>query len=226
MADLQEVDGRQKPSLDEESLDRRSRIPRQQRRELAMADDHHDRAVVDVLGRDRPDGIGLRGIHDLDRCRRTQREGLSGTSHGHRQVRISGDVHHEPVMRGVLEGDGRVEEAVHAEAIYDVDEPGDVVLVRVREHDNVDLAIEEGQVLAEPAQCQLGVRPAVNQHRRPVRCFHQDGVSLADVEHGDVEQPIRPRDDRDRQQHGDQPCTGRQRPCDPPHERSDPAGSR
>ena len=87
------------------------------------------------------------------------------------------------------------------ESIEDVDQPGDVVLVRVAQHEQVDAPREERQVRADAAQRELRVRTAVDQHRRAVRRLDEDRVALADVEHGQVEAPVRARRDRDREQH-------------------------
>ena len=78
-----------------------------------------------------------------------------------------------------------MEHRADPEAVEHVDEPGDVVLVRVAEHEQVDAAGEERQVRADPAQRELGIRAAVDEHRRAARRLDQDRVALADVEHRD-----------------------------------------
>jgi hypothetical protein len=89
-----------------------------------------------------------------------------------------------------------------------------VVLVRMRQHQQVDASHEERQVRADAAQRQLRIRPAVDEHRRSARRLDQDGVALADIERGDVQASIWLRAERDRQQHGDEADADRQRAKD------------
>ena len=77
------------------------------------------------------------------------------------------------------------------ESIEDVDQPGDVILVRVRQNEQVDATGEEREVGAQPAEGELRVRPAVDQHRRTARSLDEDRVALADIEHGQVHPPVR-----------------------------------
>jgi hypothetical protein len=151
VADLEEIDRRQEPAIDEEPLHRLARVTGEECGEGAVPDDHHDRAVVDVLSGDRSDRIGLGWVHDLHRRRWAERERLAGARDGHCEVRIGGDVRDEGVVGRVLKRDGGIEESADPESVDHVHQPGDVVLVCVRQDHHIEVPIEERQVLAEPA---------------------------------------------------------------------------
>ena len=78
MPDLQDIDRLENAALDQVLLDRPLGVAGQQRAEPAVAQQRHDRAVVDItLGRS-ASGIGFARIQNLERDAITQIEPLSG----------------------------------------------------------------------------------------------------------------------------------------------------
>ena len=152
MADLEEVDRRDRASADERRLDRGLRVASEQGREARMAEQQHDRAVVDVALREWCGCIDHGRVDDLDRGGSVEREPLPGARDADRHAPPDCGVGEERAVRGVLEVGSGVQEGPDAEAVEDVHEAGDVVLVRVREDHDVDGAPEERQVRAEAAQ--------------------------------------------------------------------------
>ena len=83
-----------------------------------------------------------------------------------------------------------MERRADPEAVAHFDEAGDVVVVRMRQHQKVDGTAEERPVRANATKGQVGIRSAVDQRGRATRSLDQDRVPLADVEDGDVEHPV------------------------------------
>ena len=69
-------------------------------------------------------------------------------------------------------------------------EPGDVVLVRMRQHQDVDAAIPRRQALVERGQHPARVRAAIDHHAAPTSALDEDPVALPDVHHDDVGRAI------------------------------------
>jgi hypothetical protein len=196
--DLEDVDARDEPAADQKSLDRTLRITGQQCREPAVADENDDRSIVDVALGKGACRIRLGRVEHLDRGGLVERDRLSGSGDGDGRPRAR-RIGHEAVVRRIRKWDARVQDGSHPESLEDFHQSGDVVLVRVAEEQDVDLAREEGKVCAQAAQGQLGIRPAVDQHRGSARRLEEDGVALADVEHGHMQQAVWPRPYRDRE---------------------------
>lgn len=57
-----------------------------------------------------------------------------------------------------------LEDPAHPVPLQDADEAGDVVLVRMRQHDQVDPAIPRRDAGVELQEQPIGVRSAVHQH--------------------------------------------------------------
>ena len=192
VADLEDIDRSDQATRDECGLDRRLGVTGQQCREAAHLEQQHDRSVVDVaLGKRRVD-VGLCRIEDGGGGARSEIEALARACQDGRDGG-SGRIGHQAVVGRVLERDPGVQHGADAVAIQHVDEPGDVVLVRMADHEHVDPSGEERQVRPDPSQRQLGVRPAVDERRRAVGRLDQDGVPLPDVEHREMQQPVRTR---------------------------------
>jgi hypothetical protein len=96
-------------------------------------------------------------------------------------------------------------------SVEHVDEPGHVVLVGVAHDEDVDATGEERSIGPDAPQRQLGIRPAVDEHRCSVRRLDEDRVALPDVENGQVELTVRPLRDRDRKEERDEAAEDRQR---------------
>jgi hypothetical protein len=95
-------------------------------------------------------------------------------------------------MGRALEADAGVEDGPDPESRQDLDQPGDVILVRMAQHEQVDAAREEREIGAQPAEGELGVRTTIDEHGGAVRRLDQDRVTLTDVQHGDVQEAVRP----------------------------------
>ena len=102
-----------------------------------------------------------------------------------------GGIGEEALIRRILDGNAAMQHGSDVEAIEDVNQPGDVILVRVRQDEQVDATREEGEVGAQPPEGELRVRPTVDQHRGAARSLDEDRVALADVEHGQVQTSVR-----------------------------------
>ncbi len=79
----------------------------------------------------------------------------------------------------------RLEHAPHPVALQHPDETRDVVLVGVREHDDVEAPIPGRQGGVEFGEDAVWVRAAIDEHPRPVAALHEDCVALAHVKHDD-----------------------------------------
>ena len=199
MPDLQHVDRLEQAPGRERGLDRRLRVAGQQCREAPELEPQDDGAVVDVtLGKGRV-GVLLRGIEDARGHSGAKVERLAGPEQRDLHASV-GRIGQQSVIGRIAEGNSGVEHRPDPEPVQDVDQSGDVVLVRVADHEQVDAPREEGQVRTNPAQRQLRFRTAVDQHRPAVWRLDEDRVALADIEHRQVEEPVWARGDRDRQQ--------------------------
>jgi hypothetical protein len=210
MADLEEIDHGDRPTCQQRCLDGGLGIPCQQGREAAVREEQHDRSVVDVTLGKRRGGFGGARIEHRQRRGAIERDSLPGAGDDDGRgglVRIG----QEALEGWVLVRDPGLKDRPDAEAVEHVDEARDVVLVRVREHQQIDMAHEERQVCADAAEGQFGVWTAVDQHRCAARRFDQDRVALADVERGDMQSTVGLRAERDRQQDRDEPRGDRQR---------------
>ena len=78
MTDLQEVDGWQQAAGQQGRLDGFLGVAGQERREAAVTEEHHDRAVIDVTLGQRCQGVGCRRVDDLDRRCRVEGQHLPG----------------------------------------------------------------------------------------------------------------------------------------------------
>ena len=86
-------------------------------------------------------------------------------------------------------------------SLEDADEAGDVVLVRVRQHDDVDPPIPGRDPRVELEQQAVRVRPAVDEHPGAVARLEQDRVPLTDVQHDEPGRPQGRVADRERREH-------------------------
>ena len=77
------------------------------------------------------------------------------------------------------------EDAADAIPIEQPRQPADMVLVRVRQDDGVEPAIPRRKMSVERDQQSVGVRSAVDEQATTARPFHEDGITLADIEDRD-----------------------------------------
>ena len=164
MADLQQVDGRQEATLEQPRFDRCLGVAGQQRAELAEPKQHHHRAVVDIALRKRGCCVGIGRVEDFDRRRRIQQEPLARPGKQHAGGGLQDGVGHEVIVRRVFEADTGMQQRADSESGKHVDQAGDVVLMGMAQHQQVDSAGKERQVGAQATQGQLGVRAAVDEH--------------------------------------------------------------
>ncbi len=76
-----------------------------------------------------------------------------------------------------------------------------MVLMGVRQDDEVEMSIPERDPLVEPTDEQVGVGSAVDEHPPAVRGLEEDRIPLADVEDGDLqEDPVARHEDQGERQ--------------------------
>ena len=213
MPNLEEVNRPEGVALQQRRLDRRLGVPGEQRGEFAMSEHDDDRPVVDVaIGKRLGRLIGCR-IENPQRGRRVEGEPLAGACQAHRNpfARCLGQ---QPIVGGVLEGNPGMEDGADREALGNLDEPGDVVLVWMCEQDDVDPTREERQVRADAPEGELRIGTAVDEHGRAAGCLNEDRVALADIQYGHVELPVGPGRDGNRQEERDERGENGDRPQD------------
>ena len=199
--DLEQVDRPERPTRDQRRLDRCLGVAAEERAEGAVADLEHHRSVVDVAVGEGSARIGVGGVEDAQDGRRV--EGDVGARAGqHDGDAGGGRIGQKPPVRRIVECDAGVNDGAHSKTIENLDQAGDVVLVRVAQDEQVDPASVEGQVRADAPQGELGVWATVDEHGGAVRRLDQDGVALANREHCDVEASVGSRRERDGEQHG------------------------
>ncbi len=214
MTDLEHVDLRDRAAREQLGLDGRLGVAGQQRRKASVCEQQDDRAVVDVPVRQWRGRLGRAGVEHRDIGRRVERDVLSGAGDDDRRRR-SVRIGQQALEGGILVADARLEDGADAEAVEHVDQSGDVILVRMGQHQQVDASREERQVRADASKGELRIRAAVDQHGGTGGRLDQDGVALSDVERREVQPPVGLRAEGDRQEHADQSDGDRQRPYQP-----------
>jgi hypothetical protein len=177
-------------------------VTQQERVLCPEADGQHDRCVVDLAVGRRwgPVQPLLRGPDDVD-ARQTQAEG--GTLAQPDPFDAVASRHRLQLPdAGTIGGDAALPDAPHPVAWREPREAPDMVLVRVRQHDEVHAAVPERDAFVEPPDEEVRVAPAVDQEARSVRGFHEDANTLADVEDRDAHASGRSRDEH----HGEDPA--------------------
>ena len=82
--------------------------------------------------------------------------------------------------------------APHAVALEEQRQAGDVVLVRVGQHDEVDAPVPGRQLRIEDDEQPIGIRSAVDEHPAAGVTLDEDGVALSDIEDGHPQATVRP----------------------------------
>ena len=80
-------------------------------------------------------------------------------------------------------------------ALQRVNQPGEVVFVRVRQHDERQVAFQKGKRAPEAVFQRLRVGPAVDQGVLAARRLDQQRVALPHVERPEVQQAVGPPED-------------------------------
>lgn len=155
---------------------------------LAEPDAEHDGGVVDAAtraGGGRRQPIPRRPQHLDGGC--TEREGRALEQADPTDVEPSGRSPQFAHAGAVTVHPGLCD-AAHGVARHQARQATRMVLVGMGQHDQVDVAVPDGDALVEPSHQQVGVRPAVDQEASAVCGLDQDGIPLPDVEDRDPEQ--------------------------------------
>ena len=103
----------------------------------------------------------------------------------------------------------RLEHPAHAVALQHADQARDVVLVRVREHHEVEPAVPRRHACVELHQQPLGVRTAVHEHARTRPALDEDRVALPHVQDDEAVRPSRGVPEGQRREGDDDASRGR-----------------
>jgi len=190
VTDLQDVDRGQHAATEEQGLDGRLGITGEQHPEGAVLEQRDDRGVVDVALGQRPGRVGIGWEEDGQARAGVEGMHLAGASQDGPCAAFRRGQREEARIGRVVVGPPAIEHEAHAVARQRGDEARHVVLVRVGEEHEIDPSLPEGKRLAESLRREIGVRPTVDEQRRPRRGADEDGVALADVEHGHVQPAV------------------------------------
>lgn len=198
MSDLEHGDARQAP-LDEDGVDVVLGVRFEQHAPVADLREEHDREIVHPAARIRRragDGTGV-GPEDLEH-HLVEPEAVSRVkpfgAEAARTERLD-----EGGVPGPLPGEPRLEHATDPVAAEDERQAGNVVLVRMGEHDEVEAMVPRRQPAIEHADEAIRVGAAVDQKAAALGGLDEDRVALADVEHREVRPRVGARsgDERD-----------------------------
>jgi hypothetical protein len=188
--DLQQVDRRQATG-EELGVDALLDVPREQEPATGDLAEEHDRDVVDAgpgvawpLG----DAVGVRP-EDAE-SDRVERQSITGREAAARRPAVGEDLCPRVVARTGPEHPGLVDPA-HPVPMEQQGQPGDVVLVRMAEHEDVDPPVPWRQPLVERDEQPTRIRAAVDDHPSAATTFNEDPVALPDVEDDDARHAIR-----------------------------------
>jgi hypothetical protein len=187
--DLEQVDARQ-AAIEERRVDALFDVPGEQEPASVRLAQEDDRDVVDRRPCIRRVGghaarIGPQDLH---------RDFPEAQPRARRQHAVRWSIAEDGAPRrpaGAGPAHARLVDPAHGVALEDPGEPGDVVLVRVGEHDDVEAAVPRGDPLVEGDEDPVRVRAAVHEHPGAGPRLEQDRVPLADVEDGDPGRPSR-----------------------------------
>jgi hypothetical protein len=176
---------------DEDRIDSVLRVPGEQEPLSAERAEQHDRDVVDAGPR-----VGRGARHgDPVRPEDVERDVVEGEPIAGRQdVAVQAPPGQGGLERGIAgtgAGHSRVHEPPDPVTLDQQRETGDVVFVRVREHDEVDPAVPWRDPRVEGHEEPIRVRSAVHEQPATPRGLDKDRVALADVERDDVEAAVR-----------------------------------
>ncbi len=183
--DLEDVDGRQ-AGRQERWIDVFLDVTGQQETSVADGPEQHDRDVVDP----RPTVRGFERDRAADGPAHVEHHVVDG------QSVAGGD---DPVRRCGPTGQGErprlvawprpphpgLEHPLDVVPLEEQGQPRDVVLVRVRQDDDVDAPVPRRQPPIELDEQPIRVGPAVDEQSATARALDEDGVTLPDVEDGE-----------------------------------------
>jgi hypothetical protein len=195
MGDLEHVDarGRGHAASQELRVDGLLDVAGQEHPSRSEAEVEHGRDVVDARARiGRRDGhLAARRPADVER-RIVEPQPVTGrhpTSH---------DVE---AVKGRVEGGVAGARPAHADLGHEGDtvacqqqgKAGHVILVRVRQHDDVEPPIPRRQPSVEQDEQPVRVRTPIDEQATTAIPLDEDGVALADIEHGHAQPAVGPR---------------------------------
>ena len=159
--------------------------------------EEHDRDVVDrcpAVGRPLGYPVGVRP--EDAQPDRVERQPIA-----RRQPSARGPAVRECLAPGLVSRPrphhARLVDAPDAVPLEHQGQPGDVVLVRVAEHEDVDPAVPWRQAFVQRDQEPRRIRSAIDHEPATPPALDQDPVALADIEHHDPSEPVRSMDDHE-----------------------------
>ena len=182
MPDLQHVDPGQEAAVSQHCLDRHVRVPGEQGRKAAVAKQPDHRCIVDVALRQGGRNVIRRGIQQGEDRPGVEAQALAGACRHQSTTRLRAGQPQEQGIGRVCVVATRVEDQANLISLESGHQPGDVVLVRVGQDQDVDAAVPPRQPLPEPAQQEIRIRATVDQHGRPRRRHDQDRIALSYVQ--------------------------------------------
>jgi hypothetical protein len=179
------------PTCEQLRVDGLLDVAGQQQPALSEAHVEHDRDIVDAragIGRLRRHGA-TRWPADFD-LGRIEAQMVAGEEPAARAT--------EPDQRlliGAVSGAGaphaRLRDGADPVARQQHGQTGDMVFVRMGDHDQVDAPVPGRESGVEHGQQAVRIRAGIDEQPRAVVALQQDGVALADVEHGEPQPAVR-----------------------------------
>ncbi len=213
VSDLQEIDRRQSARR-EERIDVVLDIARQQDPAPVDLAEQDDRDVVDratAVGRLGRDASGVRPEHVEVEV--VDRESIAGDEEPSWRRPDLGKLRIPRPVARARAAHARFEDPPDPVAIQQQRQPGDVVLVGMGEHEDVDPPVPRRETLVELDDQPVRIGSSVDEHPSASSAFDEDRITLPDVEDGDGRRSVRAvghrepdRDERDREGSGHDPA--------------------
>lgn len=191
MRDLQQVHLRQAAG-EELGVDPLLDVAGEQEPPASHLAEEHDRDVVDPgAGVTRTFGDPVRVWPEHTESDRVERQPVTGGEPATRRPTVRED-RRPRVVAGSGPEHPRLVDPSHPIPLEEQGEPGDVVLVGMREHEHVDPSVPRRQPFVERDEQPARIRAAVDHHPATAPALHEDPVALPDVEDDDPRNAIRP----------------------------------
>ncbi len=185
---LEDVDPREAPG-DQPRVHVVLRVAGEQEAAAVRLTEQDDRRVVDAAaGGRRLNGHPGRGPENRQRHLVQAQPGTRRERRARRAVAVAQRLAPGLPARALAVHPG-LEDPAHPVPLQDPDEAGDVVLVGMRQHDEVDPAIPRRDAGIELQEQPLRVRSAVHEHPAAGPALDEDRVALPDVEHHEAGLP-------------------------------------
>jgi len=214
VGDLEQVHARQ-PTPDERRIDVLFHVAGEQEPLAVGRAEQHHRGVVDRLAVIEWRTRNGAGVRPQDRePDGVEREVVAGHERG--RAPATDECGGPRLVPGSPPGQPRLVHLPDPVARQHDREPGDVVLVRVRQDHQVEAPIPRWEALVECLEQSVGIRPAVDDHSSAAIALDEDRVALPDVEHRHPDGAIRPVGNRKAERDG---RSGEAQPGKPPRAR-------